>query len=110
MGQKITQQLEREEWNLPTPAAMFECLSELVDQGYRGAVHCYPVEQVVDPGDDETPPTVETVSHWRVEINGDDNAPAVVAVIDQVVVRFGGLLEAMTEDTYLTRFPTGESK
>lgn len=113
MGQKITQSLEREEWTLTTPADMSECFEELVGHEdypgvFRGAVHAEWVEKAV-AGVDDDPPTVEAVAHWYLEVNYGDR-PSVVAQVGQVVVLFGGLLEAMDTDVYATRFGPSPAK
>jgi hypothetical protein len=89
MGEKLTQTMALEVWTLTTPADMFECLADLVDQGYRGNVSVY----VLEAGD----------RHWRLEVNSDGK-PSVEGVIGQTVVLFGGLLEAMTAEVYAERF------
>lgn len=89
MGEKIQQTMALEVWNLDSPAVMFECLADLVDQNYRGNIACH----ILKEGD----------RHWQLELNVDDK-PSVVAVLGQTVVLFGGVLESMTPEAYTARF------
>jgi hypothetical protein len=108
MGEKITQAMSLEVWNLTTPAEMFECLEELAEQGYRGNVAVYDTVTVYRPvveGEDAPPP--ESARHWLLELNSDDK-PSVNAAPGQVVVLFGGALESMTSEAYASRFNGGQ--
>jgi hypothetical protein len=89
MGEKIQQTMALEVWTLTTPADMYECLADLVDQGYRGNLACH----IVDEGD----------RHWQLELTLDDK-PSVVGVLGQTVVLFGGVLESMTPEAFTARF------
>lgn len=100
MGEKITQAMALEVWTLATPADMFTCLEELFAQGYRGQVQCFWTTAAVSD-----PPQDGPVAHWHVEVNSpDDTRPSVLAILGDSVVLFGGVLEAMTAETYAARF------
>jgi hypothetical protein len=90
MGQKVTQSVQLEVWALKKPADLFKCLTELVAQGYRGQVRCFPV--------DGNP-------QWDVEVGHEDKPHApVTGVLGHVLVLFGGALESMTSEAYESRF------
>jgi len=88
MGVKTTRALELEEWQLDSPAAMLECLEETAAQGYRGQV------RVLHAGD---------ALLWDLEISVE-NTNVLTAQLGQVVVLFGGTLEAITPEEYTARF------
>lgn len=89
MGEKVTHTLELEVWQLSDPRAMFDCLEDLSADGYRGNAAVFH-------------PEGGTV--WTLEVNGADTQPSVSGSLGQVVVLFGGVLEAMTTEAYEARF------
>lgn len=96
MGEKLTQTMALEVWTLDSPGAMFECFAELVDEGWRGEIKCYPLKV-------ETLKDVPVKPVWFLEVNADDK-PSVTATLGQTVVLMGGVLEAMTAEAYTARF------
>lgn len=98
MGNIVTQTVSYEKWpeNKPVfeiPGDLFDCLYDLTQSGYRGQVRVW--HQDDDPV-------------WDLELNiGND--PAIVVLLGQVLVRFGGTLDAMTADRYAENFEGGAS-
>jgi hypothetical protein len=88
-------------WLLTDPAAMTTCLQDMSVNNFRGQVRVTP-----EPTPPEPPPDWVATPVWDMELN--DNAyldrPPVNAVIGQVVVFFGGVLQVMSVQEFTDQF------
>jgi hypothetical protein len=88
-------------WVLVDPAAMSKCLEDMSLNDFRGAVRVEPEPMIEDPPEGWTQKPV-----WDLELNDNKylDRPPVQAVINQVVVYFGGVLQVMTAADFEAQF------
>jgi hypothetical protein len=111
MATKVEVDLEK--WYLTEPAVMAKCLADMSDDGYRGMVRVMPspaaaaaAAQAPAGTVSATTTDVDEAPVWDMELNNNAHPewPPVTAVLGQVVVYFGGVVQVMSVEQFTQEF------